>query len=78
MFANQFVFNLYQMLQTADEESVISWQPDNRSFAIRDSKKFTEEVLPRYGERGRLKREKNVKVALNLVILQLLWSQQAG
>ncbi len=45
-----FPQKLYKMLESASKESfedVISWEPNGRSFVVRDTDKFAKEVLPR-------------------------------
>lgn len=44
--ANQFLFNLYSMLENSKNQEVIHWDQNGKSFIITDINKFIEEVLP--------------------------------
>ncbi|KAL7545388.1 hypothetical protein ACHAWF_012043 [Thalassiosira exigua] len=48
---HHFPFKLYAMLEdvaTSTESSIVSWNPNGRSFTIHDAEQLMEQVVPRY------------------------------
>jgi hypothetical protein len=48
LLASLFVLQLHEMLDRANDPSVVTWLAHGRAFLVKKSKEFTDHVMPRY------------------------------
>lgn len=51
---NLFIDKLFSMLNDSEQNEVLSWDPDGKSFTIHDPQTFTTGVLPQHFKHNNL------------------------